>query len=134
MLYLLHGQDGTCLNKHALVYIIIYFIQCMIYKVKVSDNHLTHSIVQCLCDNIQIYIYLFYFTVNMALVALMAADTGIKATEYRTWAKSQIHYALGNNPNRQSYVVGFGNNPPTRPHHRSRSAILIYLCTFELCR
>lgn len=38
---------------------------------------------------------------------------------YYNWAKSQIDYALGNNEQNRSYVCGFGNNPPTKPHHRS---------------
>lgn len=56
---------------------------------------------------------------NMAFMALLAADEGIHSTEYRKWAKSQIHYAFGDGG--RSYVVGFGNNPPQRPHHRSSS-------------
>ena len=31
----------------------------------------------------------------------------------------QIHYALGDTG--RSFVVGFGTNPPTQPHHRSSS-------------
>ena len=31
----------------------------------------------------------------------------------------QIDYALGQNPRNASYVVGFGNNPPRNPHHRT---------------
>ena len=60
-------------------------------------------------------------TVNMATAALMAADAGLHPKEYRCWAESQINYALGDNPNSHSYVVGFGTNAPARPHHRSRS-------------
>ena len=37
------------------------------------------------------------------------------------FALQQIDYALGDNPNGRSYVVGFGTNPPKRPHHRSSS-------------
>ena len=33
--------------------------------------------------------------------------------------KSQIHYILGDNG--RSYVIGYGNNPPTKPHHRASS-------------
>lgn len=39
--------------------------------------------------------------------------------KYYNFAKSQIDYALGSNPDNRSYVVGFGNNPPQRPHHRT---------------
>ena len=31
----------------------------------------------------------------------------------------QINYALGDNPRKSSYVVGFGANPPQNPHHRT---------------
>ncbi|MFZ5988342.1 MAG: glycoside hydrolase family 9 protein [Bacillota bacterium] len=40
-------------------------------------------------------------------------------TRYNNFAKAQIDYALGSNPNNRSYVVGFGVNPPQRPHHRT---------------
>nr|KAG5691510.1 hypothetical protein BaRGS_017723 [Batillaria attramentaria] len=46
---------------------------------------------------------------------------GIKPDEYRQWAMCQINYALGDTG--RSYVVGFGTNPPTRPHHRARSIV-----------
>ncbi|WP_010250156.1 glycoside hydrolase family 9 protein [Acetivibrio cellulolyticus] len=40
------------------------------------------------------------------------------------FAKSQIDYILGNNPNNMSYVVGFGDNYPKYPHHRAASGML----------
>jgi hypothetical protein len=45
-------------------------------------------------------------------------DEGSKAA-YRQYSQSQIHYVLGDTG--RSYVVGFGVNPPTQPHHRSSS-------------
>ncbi|GMN63308.1 hypothetical protein TIFTF001_032383 [Ficus carica] len=41
----------------------------------------------------------------------------------RLWsfAKQQLDYVLGNNPNGRSYMVGFGANPPTQAHHRGAS-------------
>lgn len=56
---------------------------------------------------------------NMAFMALLAAEVGVHPTEYRKWAKSQIGYALGDTG--RSYVVGYGVNPPTQPHHRGSS-------------
>ncbi|HEX2953012.1 MAG TPA: glycoside hydrolase family 9 protein [Bacillota bacterium] len=41
-----------------------------------------------------------------------------KAT-YHDFAVRQINYALGDNPRRSSYVVGFGSNPSSHPHHRT---------------
>jgi hypothetical protein len=54
----------------------------------------------------------------MAYMALLAAEISMHPTEYRKWAKSQIGYALGDTG--RSFVVGFGVNPPTQPHHRAR--------------
>ncbi|XP_055879857.1 endoglucanase A-like [Biomphalaria glabrata] len=53
---------------------------------------------------------------NMAMLALIAADAGLHATEYRHWAMCQIHYALGDTG--FSYVVGFGDDYPLRPYQR----------------
>ncbi|XP_050414686.1 endoglucanase 4 [Patella vulgata] len=59
------------------------------------------------------------YSSNMAMVALMAAEAGINPEKYRAWAMSQIHYALGDTG--FSYVIGFGDKYPLRPHHRSAS-------------
>merc|ERR1712122_405258 len=40
-------------------------------------------------------------------------------SECDTFVKNQINYALGDGG--RSYVVGFGDNPPCRPHHRGSS-------------
>ncbi|XP_046333781.2 endoglucanase E-4-like [Haliotis rufescens] len=56
---------------------------------------------------------------NTALLALVAADAGIDPVNNRKWAMSQINYALGDAG--RSYVIGFGTNPPRRPHHRAAS-------------
>nr|AGP76414.1 endo-beta-1,4-glucanase [Macrotermes carbonarius] len=56
---------------------------------------------------------------NAAFIILQAADLGISADSYRQFAYKQIDYALGDGGH--SYVVGFGNNPPTHPHHGSSS-------------
>lgn len=40
------------------------------------------------------------------------------------FAKDQIDYILGDNPNNMSYVVGFGDNYPKWPHHRAASGVL----------
>lgn len=56
---------------------------------------------------------------NTAFIASLAADAGLKTTEYQNFAKSQINYMLGDGG--RSYVIGFGKNPPNAPHHRSSS-------------
>ena len=39
----------------------------------------------------------------------------------RDFAADQIDYMLGDNPDGQSYVVGFGDTFPLNPHHRAAS-------------
>lgn len=59
------------------------------------------------------------YAANTAFLALVAADYGLKPSTYRAFAKKQIGYMLGDSG--RSFVVGFGHNPPQRPHHRSSS-------------
>jgi len=59
------------------------------------------------------------YAANAAFIAMVAAKNNILVTESRNFARSQIHYMLGGGG--RSYVVGFGNNPPQRPHHASSS-------------
>jgi len=49
---------------------------------------------------------------------LQAADLGLNSSSYRQFAQTQIDYALGDGG--RSYVIGFGNNPPSHEQHRSR--------------
>ncbi|CAN1786664.1 Endoglucanase 8 [Linum perenne] len=37
------------------------------------------------------------------------------------FARQQMDYLLGNNPEKRSYMVGFGHNPPVQAHHRGAS-------------
>ncbi|XP_069111328.1 endoglucanase E-4-like [Argopecten irradians] len=70
------------------------------------------------------------YSSNMAFMALLAADNGVSNSNYRAWAKSQIHYALGDTG--RSFVVGFGVNPPTQPHHRASSCPMMPApCSWE---
>ncbi|NEY36869.1 endoglucanase, partial [Streptomyces sp. PRKS01-65] len=63
------------------------------------------------------------YAANTAFAALVYSDwlTGDseRKTRYHDFAVRQIDYALGDNPRKSSYVVGFGANPPTKPHHRT---------------
>ena len=59
---------------------------------------------------------------NTAFAALIYSEyietsNPTKSQTYRDFGITQINYALGDNPNNRSYVVGFGNNPPMNPHH-----------------
>lgn len=47
------------------------------------------------------------------------ANMGYQTTKCDNFVDTQIGYILGDTG--RSYVVGFGNNPPLRPHHRSSS-------------
>jgi endoglucanase len=40
----------------------------------------------------------------------------------RDLALSQLNYIMGDNSYNRSFVIGFGNNPPTQPHHRNQIA------------
>lgn len=42
-----------------------------------------------------------------------------KAERYFNFGVSQINYILGNNPQNRSYVIGYGDNYPKNPHHRT---------------
>ena len=62
------------------------------------------------------------YAANAAFLAFVYSDwvaDPVKKQRYRDFAVRQILYILGDNPNNRSYVVGFGNNPPQHPHHRT---------------
>ncbi|TDC72949.1 endoglucanase [Micromonospora sp. KC606] len=62
------------------------------------------------------------YAANTAFAALVYSDRTTDATRkarYHDFAVRQINYALGDNPRKSSYVVGFGANPPKNPHHRT---------------
>ena len=42
-----------------------------------------------------------------------------KAQRYSNFAISQIDYILGDNPAKRSYLIGYGQNSPQNPHHRT---------------
>ncbi|KAL3861625.1 hypothetical protein ACJMK2_007650 [Sinanodonta woodiana] len=58
---------------------------------------------------------------NAAFVAVLAAADGIEASDFLTWAMSQINYILGDNKYHISYEIGFGSKYPEHPHHRGSS-------------
>jgi len=62
------------------------------------------------------------YSMNTSFVALVYADYTSDATlkkRYHDFAVSQVKYVLGDNPEKRSFVIGFGANPPMNPHHRS---------------
>jgi len=42
-----------------------------------------------------------------------------KSAKYRDFARAQYAWIKGKNPQSRSYIMGWGTNPPTRPHHRN---------------
>lgn len=42
-----------------------------------------------------------------------------KTERYHNFAVGQIKYILGRNPSRRSYMIGYGENYPQNPHHRT---------------
>ncbi|WP_062217703.1 glycoside hydrolase family 9 protein [Streptomyces sp. NBRC 109706] len=64
------------------------------------------------------------YAANTSFVALLYGDwlagtDAERAARYREFGQAQIDYALGDNPRGASYVVGFGEDPPRDPHHRT---------------
>ncbi len=62
------------------------------------------------------------YAANQAFIAFVYSDwvdDAAKKARYRQFAEKQILYMLGDNPRNGSYVVGFGENAPKRPHHRT---------------
>ncbi|XP_070551007.1 uncharacterized protein [Ptychodera flava] len=69
-------------------------------------------------------------TANTAFLATVLAKYGINTESYAAWARSQIHYILGDSG--RSYVGGFGKNPPQQIHHRGSSCPnLPKLCNWD---
>lgn len=58
-----------------------------------------------------------YNAAEMMIIMMYYKMTG--NTTLKTFAKGQIDYILGNNPNAMSYLIGFGSKYPTHPHHRA---------------
>ncbi|EXC27256.1 Endoglucanase 11 [Morus notabilis] len=52
---------------------------------------------------------------------LTCQGEAISHEEVFTFAKSQVDYILGSNPQNKSYLVGYGPNYPKRVHHRGAS-------------
>ncbi|MDQ2087241.1 glycoside hydrolase family 9 protein [Herbivorax sp. ANBcel31] len=58
-----------------------------------------------------------YASAESMLAMLYYEQTGDESL--KEFAKSQIDYALGDNQNNMSYLIGFGENYPECPHHRA---------------
>ncbi|CAN6880258.1 unnamed protein product [Brassica oleracea] len=52
---------------------------------------------------------------------LSCGDTSFKPSDLRKFARSQADYMLGKNPEKMSYLVGYGDKYPEFVHHRGAS-------------
>ncbi len=62
------------------------------------------------------------YAANTSFAALVHSDTITDAERkkrYHDFAVGQINYALGDNPRNGSYLIGYGQNSPKNPHHRT---------------
>ncbi|MFZ5988216.1 MAG: glycoside hydrolase family 9 protein [Bacillota bacterium] len=58
---------------------------------------------------------------NAAFLAFVYSDwtsDAVLKQRYHSFAVSQMNYILGDNPNKISYLIGFGEKWPKNPHHR----------------
>lgn len=65
------------------------------------------------------------YATTTGFLASVACDTVLKNTnsaKYQQFYEDQINYCLGNNPAHQSFVVGYDENSPKNPHHRTSHA------------
>jgi endoglucanase len=80
----------------------------------------------------------FLFTAYSDLLAkynqkVTCGSKQFDSTHLMAFAKKQMDYLLGSNPEGRSYMVGFGNNPPTQAHHRGASVPLLSSDTVVPC-
>nr|QCQ73718.1 endo-(1,4)-beta-D-glucanase [Litchi chinensis] len=68
-------------------------------------------------------VYSQYLTAAKA--SLRCPGGVVKPSDLINLARSQADYVLGQNPKGLSYMVGFGSQYPTRPHHRAASIVSI---------
>ena len=59
------------------------------------------------------------YAADLAHFAMQAASLGVDTENSLEFAENQVNYILGDAG--RSYVCGWGNNPPERPHHRASS-------------
>lgn len=64
------------------------------------------------------------YATTAGFLAAVASDTIFKGDrnrikQYTEFYETQINYTLGDNPDNRSFVVGFGDNSPEHPHHRT---------------
>ncbi|KAK9682978.1 hypothetical protein RND81_10G110500 [Saponaria officinalis] len=56
---------------------------------------------------------------------VICGDKQFSPDDLLSFAKKQMDYILGTNPQQRSYMVGFGKNPPKQAHHRGASVPIL---------
>lgn len=64
-----------------------------------------------------------YNTATQFLALVYDKHNYNKASDYSNWAKGQMDYLLGDNPNDKCYVVGLEDYSVKYPHHRAASGL-----------
>jgi len=62
------------------------------------------------------------YSANQAFLAFVYSDwtsDPVSKSSSKAFAEQQLLYMLGDNPRNSSYVIGYGNNSPEHPHHRT---------------
>ncbi|KAK3021309.1 hypothetical protein RJ639_046880 [Escallonia herrerae] len=80
----------------------------------------------------------FLFSVYSDLLAqhnqqVTCGNQHFTSTHLMAFAKQQMDYLLGKNPKGRSFMVGFGNKPPTQAHHRGASVPVLSMSTVVSC-
>ncbi|KAJ6330392.1 hypothetical protein OIU76_009074 [Salix suchowensis] len=80
----------------------------------------------------------FLFSVYSDILAkhgqkVQCGNQEFDSTRLMAFAKQQIDYLLGSNPEKRSYMVGFGQNPPVQAHHRGASVPVMSTNTIVNC-
>lgn len=80
----------------------------------------------------------FLFSVYSDILAehnqkVQCGNQAFDSTRVMAFAKQQIDYLLGSNPEKRSYMVGFGHNPPVQAHHRGASVPVMSTNTIVNC-
>jgi len=80
----------------------------------------------------------FLFSVYSDILAnhkqeVICGNNNFNSAHLMAFAKQQMDYVLGKNPLGRSYMVGFGNKPPTQAHHRGASVPRTTTAEFVSC-
>lgn len=97
-----------------------------ISRVKKHVDYWTYASSDRMVDDMLIYVHTWgccRYAASTGFIVAVACDTVLaddgSVSDYKKFYETQINYILGDNPNNQSYVVGYGENAPKNPHHRT---------------